>query len=117
MVLHHFGSKEALRERVDEDVVATVDGLFARIVPDRDGDEIAYGTWLANFPRLFQEHPYVTAHIGRSLLEDFQAGAPSGTDGRTVALPLLHATGEPVGRCLVAGRAEVAVDAHRHGRG
>jgi TetR/AcrR family transcriptional regulator, regulator of cefoperazone and chloramphenicol sensitivity len=67
LVLHHFGTKERLRDRVDQDVVATVDELFARMAPVGGGVE--YEVWLTGFRRLFEDQPDVTAYLRRGLLE------------------------------------------------
>ena len=68
LVLHHFGSKDRLREQVDADVMATLDGIFSPIVPDQDGPA-DMEVWRDGFRAMFRDHEHVTAYLRRSLLQ------------------------------------------------
>jgi AcrR family transcriptional regulator len=68
LVVHHYGTKAALRDAVDRYVLASITTAFAdvaAITPDDDHLAIR----LQGFRVLFQERPYMGRYIRRSLLE------------------------------------------------
>ena len=71
LVLHHFGTKEALRERVDSDVITTVDRIFSAMYPeDRPAD---FNVWQDGYRRLFHEDDALPAYLRRGLMEGSSA--------------------------------------------
>ena len=68
LVVHHYGTKEALRDAVDRYVLASITAAFADLPAiSRDDDHLAIR--LQGFRVLFQERPYMGRYIRRSLLE------------------------------------------------
>src|SRR5215213_4288566 len=68
LVVHHFGTKEGLRARVEDDVLRTVEMLFTRVGSPRNG-ELDFGQWMAQLEELYLEHPSTIAYLRRSVLE------------------------------------------------
>jgi AcrR family transcriptional regulator len=74
LVLHHFGSKEGLRDAVDQHVLAVIDGVFTELGAldvDRDPSEVRR----RYFEALFTQRPALARYLRRSLLEDSDASA------------------------------------------
>jgi AcrR family transcriptional regulator len=71
LVLHHFGTKEALRERVDTDVIAVVDRIFSAMYPE--GKPANFDVWQDGYRRLFHEDDALPAYLRRGLLEGSSA--------------------------------------------
>ena len=72
LVVHHYGSKEGLRQAVDRFVLASIADAFAElqvIGPGSDHLEIRK----RGFRVLFQQRPYMGRYIRRSLLEGTEA--------------------------------------------
>jgi AcrR family transcriptional regulator len=72
LVLHHYGSKQGLREAVDEHVLQSVRDAWkelAEISPD--ADQLALRQ--RGFQVLFQQHPYMGRYLRRALLESSEA--------------------------------------------
>jgi AcrR family transcriptional regulator len=68
LVVHHYGTKHALREAVDRFVRDTITEAFAEL-PDISRDDDHFAIRLQGFRLLFQERPYMGRYIRRSLLE------------------------------------------------
>jgi AcrR family transcriptional regulator len=67
LVLHHFGTKDNLRDHVDRDAMATVNEIFASFTPE--DALVDFTAFITGYARLFAEHPDITAYMRRSLLE------------------------------------------------
>jgi AcrR family transcriptional regulator len=68
LVVHHYGTKAALRDAVDRYVLTSITTAFGDVAAiTRDDDHLAIR--LQGFRVLFQERPYMGRYIRRSLLE------------------------------------------------
>ena len=68
LVVHHYGTKDALRDAVDRYVLESITAAFADLPAiSLDDDHLAIR--LQGFRVLFQERPYMGRYIRRSLLE------------------------------------------------
>ncbi|HTW09082.1 MAG TPA: TetR family transcriptional regulator [Acidimicrobiales bacterium] len=72
LVIHHFGSKDGLKNAIDERVVAVFDALIADL--QRLEEEGSTATLAALFARQLDQQPALTDYIARLLVEDGPAG-------------------------------------------
>lgn len=72
LVLHHYGSKQGLREAVDQHVLSTVRTVWTDLGEvSADTDQLALRQ--RGFQELFQQHPYMGRYLRRALLESSDA--------------------------------------------
>jgi len=72
LVLHHYGSKQGLREAVDQYVLESVRNAWTELADISEGtDHLALRQ--RGFQVLFQQHPYMGRYLRRALLESSEA--------------------------------------------
>ncbi|MDO8389521.1 MAG: TetR/AcrR family transcriptional regulator [Actinomycetota bacterium] len=72
LVLHHYGSKQGLREAVDQYVLDSVRAAWTDLTDiAADADHLALRQ--RGFQILFQQHPYMGRYLRRALLESSDA--------------------------------------------
>ena len=68
LVLHHYGSKQGLREAVDQYVLESVRNAWTELADISEGtDHLALRQ--RGFQVLFQQHPYMGRYLRRALLD------------------------------------------------
>lgn len=72
LVLHHYGSKQGLRDAVDRHVLDSVRAAWTELADISEGqDHLALRRH--GFEVLFQQHPYMGRYLRRALLESSEA--------------------------------------------
>jgi len=72
LVLHHYGSKQGLREAVDQYVLESVRAAWVELAEiSADTDHLAIRR--RGFQVLFQQHPHMGRYLRRALLESSDA--------------------------------------------
>jgi AcrR family transcriptional regulator len=65
LVLHHFSTKDNLRNQIDRDVMATVDEAFSALLPS----DVDLASFADGYSLLFSRYPDLAAYMRRRILE------------------------------------------------
>lgn len=74
LVIHHFGSKDGLRDVIDSEVVAVISSFVDDHLPDDSTIDEAFEAPEAGFRELFMARPELGAYIRRLFFDGDEAG-------------------------------------------
>jgi TetR/AcrR family transcriptional regulator, regulator of cefoperazone and chloramphenicol sensitivity len=74
LIIHHYGSKEELRDAVDDWLAGAFEERLHQVPADLPPDEISFA-WAEQFAEVIGPNPALRAYLRRALLEGSETGA------------------------------------------